>query len=74
MSQLVCSAPESAFIKCLGPEVEARISAFRSEHGPVLFGGRLRSQTDPGLALPDNMGGYLEDDAARTSATTPIVS
>lgn len=56
----------------LGPEVEARISSFRAEHGPVLFGGRLRSETDPRLALPDNMGAYLDDDAARIPATPPV--
>lgn len=43
------------------PEVEKRIAAFHGEHGPVLFGGRLKSQTDPSLALPDNLGANLPE-------------
>jgi NADH dehydrogenase (ubiquinone) flavoprotein 1 len=43
------------------PEVEARINKFRAEHGTVLFGGRLGSQVDPTLAIPDNMGGNLKE-------------
>ncbi|OBZ71539.1 NADH-ubiquinone oxidoreductase subunit, mitochondrial [Grifola frondosa] len=45
----------------LPPEVEKRITAFRDEHGPVLFGGRLKSQTDPTLAIPDNLGANLPE-------------
>ena len=43
------------------PEVEKRIAAFREENGAVLFGGRLKSQTDPTLALPDNLGANLPE-------------
>ena len=44
------------------PEVEKRIAAFRAENGPVLFGGRLlSSQTDPTLALTDNMGAHVTE-------------
>lgn len=43
------------------PEVEKRIAAFRAENGPVLFGGRLNSQTDPTLAIPDNLGANLPE-------------
>lgn len=44
------------------PEVEARIEKFRAENGPVLFGGRLKSQVDPTLAIPDNLGGNLVEE------------
>ena len=43
------------------PEVEKRIAAFRAETGPVLFGGRMKSDTDPTLALPDNLGANLPE-------------
>ena len=43
------------------PEVEKRIEAFRATNGPVLFGGRLKSQLDDTLAVPDNMGGNLPE-------------
>ena len=43
------------------PEVEKRIEAFRAANGPVLFGGRLKSETDPTLALPDNLGANLAE-------------
>jgi NADH dehydrogenase (ubiquinone) flavoprotein 1 len=44
------------------PEVERRIAEFRVQNGPVLFGGRLLSQVDDGtLALPDNLGGNLDE-------------
>lgn len=56
-----------------GPEVESRIAAFRAKHGPVLFGGRLRSEADPGLALPDNLGAHLDQDAARVAVTPPTL-
>ena len=35
------------------PEVEKRIAEFRRLNGSVLFGGRLVSEVDPSLALPD---------------------
>ena len=43
------------------PEVEKRIAAYRAENGPVLFGGRLKSETDPTLALPDHLGANLPE-------------
>jgi NADH dehydrogenase (ubiquinone) flavoprotein 1 len=44
------------------PEVERRIDEFRAANGNVLFGGRmLDSQTDPTLALPDNLGQHLPE-------------
>jgi NADH dehydrogenase (ubiquinone) flavoprotein 1 len=46
------------------PEVERRIEAFRRAHGPVLFGGKLKSETDPNFALPDNLGGNVQKVAA----------
>ena len=42
-------------------EVEKRIAAFREENGAVLFGERLKSQTDPTLALPDNLGANVPE-------------
>ena len=53
--------PIQGLMRHFRPEVEKRIAAFRADNGPVLFGGRLRSQTDPTLALPDNMGGNLPE-------------
>lgn len=52
--------PIQGLMRHFRPEVEARIDKFRAEHGPVLFGGRLKSElADPTLALPDNLGGNL---------------
>ena len=41
------------------PEVEARIDAFRAANGGVLFGGQLKNQADPTLAMSDNLGANL---------------
>ena len=49
------------------PEVEKRIDAFRAANGPVLFGGRLKSQTDPTLAIPDNLGANLPEVTSSSS-------
>ncbi len=38
------------------PEVEKRIDDYRAKYGPVLFGGQLKSDVDPTLAVPDNLG------------------
>jgi NADH dehydrogenase (ubiquinone) flavoprotein 1 len=48
----------------IGPEVEKRIDNYRAANGPVLFGGRLMSDADAdlGLALPDNLGGHLQEE------------
>jgi NADH dehydrogenase (ubiquinone) flavoprotein 1 len=43
------------------PEVERRIEEFRKANGPVLFGGKLGSEVDPSLAMPDNLGGNLKE-------------
>jgi NADH dehydrogenase (ubiquinone) flavoprotein 1 len=42
-----------------GPEVEARIAAYQAQHGQVLFGGHHRSDVNPELAIPANMGSSL---------------
>ena len=44
------------------PEVEKRIAQFREQNGPVLFGGKLKSETDATLAIPDNLGANLVGD------------
>lgn len=49
------------------PEVEKRIASFREENGPVLFGGKLKSQTDPTLAIPDHLGANLPEGAPPSS-------
>ena len=54
--------PIQGLMRHFRPEVEKRITTFRAENGSVLFGGRLlSSQTDPTLALPDNMGAYVPE-------------
>lgn len=53
--------PIQGLMRHFRPEVEQRIARFRAENGTVLFGGRLKSQTDPTLALPDNMGANLPE-------------
>ena len=45
------------------------IAAFRAENGTVLFGGRLKTQTDPLLALPDNLGANLPEVTPPTAST-----
>lgn len=50
------------------PEVERRIDEFRAANGKVMFGGRmLDGQTDPTLALPDNLGQHLPEVGAPSS-------
>lgn len=46
------------------PEVENRIAQFRAANGPVLFGGKLKSEVDDTLAVPDNLGAQLKEVAA----------
>jgi len=53
--------PIQGLMRHFRPEVEARINKYRAENGPVLFGGRLGSQVDPTLAIPDNLGGNLKE-------------
>ena len=59
--------PIQGLMRHFRPEVEKRIAAFRETNGPVLFGGRLKSQTDPTLALPDNLGANLPEVSAPTT-------
>lgn len=53
--------PIQGLMKNFRPEVEARINAYRAEQGPVLFGGRMADSVDRTLAIPDNLGLYLEE-------------
>jgi NADH-ubiquinone oxidoreductase-F iron-sulfur binding region len=54
--------PIQGLMRHFRPEVERRIVEFRAQNGPALFGGRLLSQVeDRTLALPDNLGGNLEE-------------
>ena len=53
--------PIQGLMRHFRPEVEKRIADFRAANGPVLFGGRLKSQTDPNLAIPDNLGADLPE-------------
>ena len=54
--------PIQGLMRHFRPEVERRISEFRAQNGPVMFGGRLLSQVeDRTLALPDNLGGNLDE-------------
>jgi len=53
--------PIQGLMRNFRPEVEARIAKFRKESGHVLFGGRMASDVDKRLAVPENMGLYLED-------------
>jgi NADH dehydrogenase (ubiquinone) flavoprotein 1 len=41
------------------PVVEERIAKFRAENGPVLFGGKLKSEVDERFAVPDDLGANL---------------
>lgn len=51
--------PIQGLMRHFRPEVEKRIDAYRAEHGGVLFGGRLKTEVDPSLAVPDNLGASL---------------
>ena len=54
--------PIQGLMRHFRPEVERRISEYRAQNGPVLFGGRLLSQVeDRTLALADNLGGNLDE-------------
>ena len=54
--------PIQGLMRHFRPEVERRIDEFRAQNGPVLFGGRLKSEVDPTLAMPDNLGGNLVEE------------
>ena len=49
--------PIQGLMRQLRPEVERRITEFRTREGGVLFGGRLARDIDPALAIPNNLGG-----------------
>lgn len=51
--------PIQGLMRHFRPEVEKRIDAFHAEHGGVLFGGRLKTEVDDSLAVPDNLGANL---------------
>ena len=51
------------------PEVEARIDTFRAANGGVLFGGQLKSQVDPTLAIPDNIGANVIEPGDRVECS-----
>ena len=55
-----------------GPEVERRIDEYRAKHGAVMFGGRLQSETESDLAIPDNLGGHLEDPKPKPIANPSV--
>ncbi|KAF4607852.1 NADH dehydrogenase [ubiquinone] flavoprotein 1, mitochondrial [Pleurotus pulmonarius] len=59
--------PIQGLMRHFRPLVEERIAQFRAANGPVLFGGRLRSQVDESLAIPDNLGANLKEVAAPPS-------
>ncbi|KAJ7856653.1 hypothetical protein B0H14DRAFT_2752327 [Mycena olivaceomarginata] len=58
--------PIQGLMRHFRPEVEARIDAFRLKHGNVAFGGRLSSEVDDTLAVPDNLGVRLPVEAPGT--------
>lgn len=51
--------PIQGLMRHFRPLVEERIQEFRQVNGPVMFGGRLASSVDLGLAVPDNLGANL---------------
>jgi NADH dehydrogenase (ubiquinone) flavoprotein 1 len=53
--------PIQGLMRHFRPEVEARINQYREREGKVLFGGALQKDWDENLAIPDNMGGRLEE-------------
>lgn len=59
--------PIQGLMRHFRPLVEERIEQFRAANGPVLFGGRLKSQVDESLAIPDNLGANLKEVAAPPS-------
>ena len=52
--------PIQGLMRHFRPLVEQRIEQFRIANGPVLFGGRLKSDIDERLAIPDNLGANVE--------------
>ncbi|GAA5861593.1 hypothetical protein JCM8547_008085 [Rhodosporidiobolus lusitaniae] len=48
--------PVQGLLRHFRPEVEKRIHDYQQQNGQVLFGGTLRKDTNPNIALPDNLG------------------
>lgn len=60
--------PIQGLMRHFRPEVERRIDEYRAQNGPVLFGGRLKSELgDETLAVPDNLGGYVVEEPRATA-------
>ncbi|KAG9096459.1 NADH dehydrogenase [ubiquinone] flavoprotein 1, mitochondrial [Ceratobasidium sp. UAMH 11750] len=53
--------PIQGLMRHFCPEVERRIAEYRAANGLVRFGGKLKSDTDFSLAVPDNLGANLID-------------
>ncbi|CAE6346841.1 unnamed protein product [Rhizoctonia solani] len=51
--------PIQGLMRHFRPEVERRIAEYRAANGPVLFGGKLKKDTDFKYAVPDNLGANL---------------
>ncbi|CAE6465874.1 unnamed protein product [Rhizoctonia solani] len=51
--------PIQGLMRHFRPEVERRIAEYRAANGPVLFGGKLKTDVDFKYAVPDNMGANL---------------
>ncbi|KAG8742194.1 NADH dehydrogenase [ubiquinone] flavoprotein 1, mitochondrial [Ceratobasidium sp. 414] len=47
--------PIQGLMRHFRPEVERRITEYRAANGPVLFGGKLKSDVDFSLAVPDHL-------------------
>ncbi|SCV70891.1 BQ2448_3653 [Microbotryum intermedium] len=48
--------PVQGLLRHFRPEVEARIAQYAARNGQVLFGGHLRKDIDPSIAVPNNLG------------------
>jgi NADH dehydrogenase (ubiquinone) flavoprotein 1 len=53
--------PVQGLMRHFRHEVEERIASFREKNGDVYLGGTLKSETDPTLAIPDNLGGDMTE-------------
>ncbi|ELU41204.1 NADH-ubiquinone oxidoreductase 51 kDa subunit [Rhizoctonia solani AG-1 IA] len=51
--------PIQGLMRHFRPEVERRIAEYRAANGPVLFGGKLKKDTNFKYAVPDNLGANL---------------
>ena len=46
--------PVQGLLRHFRPEVEQRIRDYEAQYGPVMYGGRLASERNPSLAIPQN--------------------